>query len=1062
MKLDNSTETREEFTMARRNLDNNLRSHQAMLIENEREPHDHLWPTWDDDESNSSNSQKQETPSREWGGIPGCVKDVQFSRNESTDYFGNNYHSKRGAAYLISKSFYSNHRAPEDIPPEDQAMCMQFTLLIKTMTSNQRDMFGDFLQMLFKRITMMEDHWIGKFDSISDRRESEIWCPLCECESCRAKKGISRPMPSESKPVRIPPIPRDALEIRSKISRGKNAFFTLLPYPRISQTNDGHVYVLPSDCIKHFMAHGNVPLEFNRRFTSYPYSEFNDSPRGVEIATTLDQVTRGKCDNKKHFNVSFLEWKDDCESAKSNKTSKHNLWLFTITIFGRGRQKDSPIATYPVALGPKGKSHNLVERLIADDIEKMRTTALPSMLGWYGTSKPVSCTFSADLYISLGDQPERRGGNVLQMGTSKHHARWRHACDYGQLLAVLPACDRCLGLMVECDSEHARKDPNFDRELWRKAVCQVCTNWGRDLSNPMLRFERSKTSPKDFVLGGEKGVGLLSPLLLTHAILIKVMDLTFEMVAEGKWTKVQGIAYLCDNCINQKFASVCVARALNVFNLSNAKRDVEDTDYYRELLRDKNNHPERYNKMQAPSLFLRGVPLRAFLDTPMHLLLLGIVKASFWRITTWAGRRGRKRAFVAFAREMLTQLDDLKLSWLVFIPKTFGDQWGGWVSKNYGSLLRVALWVYGPLLMVPDEPIYTDPVEEPTKWFVPQYRSWLKARGLDSTGNKPELQPRVMNYLLGPPEAIPPIKPILYGRPPEMWEMLKSMVLLVTTLFQDRVFEHTSVIIDLRVRLFLTRFERFEAPMRSTDVRTWLRAYNFLCLLNLPEAVRDFGPVRRWFEGKWLGERYVSTVKNEREKCGPKNVQAILMRNLQLSKSLQEVGKSVAKFDNDDLVLNTRIFDSKDEIQNQFSQRVPLPVVILEAGVFATLYYTAGRSIGRSINAVLYNRSDREDELTELNGLRYWNFKVTEEIFSFAELNIRDYGVLLPWRGSENGGVYTIVTKNWSTEMFGDYDFEKESQIYNTKDRESAEPNQENDEQMKQEEGQYDLTSGWI
>jgi hypothetical protein len=45
--------------------------------------------------------------------------------------------------------------------------------------------------------------------------------------------------------------------------------------------------------------------------------------------------------------------------------------------------------------------------------------------------------------MSLGDQPERRGGNVLQLGNSWNHACWRYACDYSQLLDVIPLCPKC-------------------------------------------------------------------------------------------------------------------------------------------------------------------------------------------------------------------------------------------------------------------------------------------------------------------------------------------------------------------------------------------------------------------------------------------------------------------------------------------------------------------------------------------------------------------------------------------------------------------------------------------
>ena len=91
----------------------------------------------------------------------------------------------------------------------------------------------------------------------------------------------------------------------------------------------------------------------------------------------------------------------------------------------------------------------------------------------------------------------------------------------------------------------------------------------------------------------------------------------------------------------------------------------------------------------------------------MHLLFLGVVKAVFLRVGTWAGKVGRGSGFAATARDLLTRVEVLKLQWLTFNVKTFGGKWGGWVSEKFQSLARISLWVYGPLLLVKDVPFVT-------------------------------------------------------------------------------------------------------------------------------------------------------------------------------------------------------------------------------------------------------------------------------------------------------------------------------------------------------------------
>jgi hypothetical protein len=209
------------------------------------------------------------------------------------------------------------------------------------------------------------------------------------------------------------------------------------------------------------------------------------------------------------------------------------------------------------------------------------------------------------------------------------------------------------------------------------------------------------------------------------------------------------------------------------------------------------------------------------------------------------------------------------------------------VNELWISSTSRTIWVYGPLLSIPNKPPYTDPTEDPKEWKENQLKEWLRVRGLSTAGNKPQVQPRVIRHFVE--GSIPPLLPVLCGSKEDMWTMLKSMFVLITTLFQDNTQKGSKNTIDLWVRIFLSAFEIFEKPMRMQNSRTWLSSYNFLCLLNLADAVDKFGPCHLWFEGKWLGERFVSEVKEERACCPPRNVHHTLMRNLQTSKAINEV-----------------------------------------------------------------------------------------------------------------------------------------------------------------------------
>jgi hypothetical protein len=78
------------------------------------------------------------------------------------------------------------------------------------------------------------------------------------------------------------------------------------------------------------------------------------------------------------------------------------------------------------------------------------------------------------------------------------------------------------------------------------------------------------------------------------------------------------------------------------------------------------------------------------------------------------------------------------------------------------------------------------------------------------------------------------------------------------------------------------------------------------------------------------------------------------------------------------------------------------------------------------------------------NGLHYWKYDLTKKSISIEGLMVMDYGVLLKKYGSTAQGVYTIVTKNWLTEMFGSYNFVKESKNYKDSMNEKSLPIDEN------------------
>jgi hypothetical protein len=305
-------------------------------------------------------------------------------------------------------------------------------------------------------------------------------------------------------------------------------------------------------------------------------------------------------------------------------------------------------------------------------------------------------------------------------------------------------------------------------------------------------------------------------------------------------------------------------------------------------------------------------------------------------------------------------------------------------------------------------------------------------------------------------------------QPEGMLALLRSMVVMLTTLLQPKVDGQAHYyVLHLRIRIFLSCIEEFDKPLRrkttyqyqeegdttnsdsrkrkkkikiSTTVTEgepkWLEKFNFLCFLNLPEILRDFGPAQNYFEGKYLGERYVQEVKTTRQKCPPKNVCPVLLGKLHQVKSLEAMvdlqpnnlqtyrSTEAKNKKRKELSGNVRIYSTISLALREFYSGKPISVVETEVQEYAILYYLNGCNRG-NVGCRMVSRMEESNTIVQ-NGVKYWKWELLGGV-EFEELNIRDYGVLLPKIGGEGipigGGYFTIVTKEWSPMMLEHFEY---------------------------------------
>ncbi|KAL9181321.1 hypothetical protein ACHAXT_010126 [Thalassiosira profunda] len=202
-----------------------------------------------------------------------------------------------------------------------------------------------------------------------------------------------------------------------------------------------------------------------------------------------------------------------------------------------------------------------------------------------------------------------------------------------------------------------------------------------------------------------------------------------------------------------------------------------------------------------PQLWQSQYRMDRFLNSPMHLLFEGITADVMEVIQKFLKSKSLNAPFERFANVFLSEIESFRLSWCKAreLPKTY------WQAEDLLGLSRIMPCVYG--LFFAD----------------------ANFRGADA---------RVAIGIL---------------------QMLNAFHAMLSALMGPRCCKDSEKI-DIYIKIFLTSIYRVSALIDNDGSFSWLLAKgNFLSLLNLPEQIRRYGPVRWYYEGS--DERFVQCVK---------------------------------------------------------------------------------------------------------------------------------------------------------------------------------------------------------
>lgn len=759
------------------------------------------------------------------------------------------------------------------------------------------------------------------------------------------------------------------------------------------------------------------------------YSHVKFSPHGIEIGS-------GKTSTHA---VAAMMWSDDCDPQNSKKNRKA-LWCLTITfVQDTDVTIDTPIPTYPIAVGPKGSDHRKVLRRILADLTTLRSEISP-LRSYVGVGLPP-IPVSLEVFAYLGDQPERRGLNFLMLGGSTHHARWRYSCNTEKLSDVLRACSYCENMSLQMATSGIM---NPDQLLF---VCSKCTNWWMHEDHPLLIYEAPAKFPPTHLLGGivrtpgdEIPPGMLRPLELTYPVLTTVCNMAHDMIVNCQWGSATAEVFLNTHCINGTLTDEIIEHADNCLQFELAMANSDDPATKNLFKEEKRKRPKAFSRALLPPFYNSSLSLNQFVDPPLHLIALGLVKTTFKVIDIWTTNRGRKTEFLRIVKPELMQIQNLDLDWCEVISKNYGGKYGGWISDNYMALARISPWLYLSILVLTEPEPYTEPTTPVDKWRVQDCRGYLKLRGI-----------KVPKYLVDQKLAVwsdknkteserAPILDTPVCSPRQVFQLICRMYQLIAALFQDSInpVEYANLL-EVRIRLFLSAFDRLDLATRTTRTASprWITSYNFMCLLNIPGIVRKFGPYRNLYEGKYCGEAFNRVLKPMANRGSHRNRCYNLMRNLAKEKAMsaiQENFENHEAFNNHHPCNNPEMerssiyrmahrYKTKRKAVSHYHKNVPLSVLIyMEEGErrYGVSYIVDNQQYFSPIVR------DGSTEMVICGVLVFWHWELAKAASNnrkIESVSPIDYGVLLPltydpeqpgWTPPSN--YYTITSYVWNSE----------------------------------------------
>lgn len=834
-------------------------------------------------------------------------------------------------------------------------------------------------------------------------------------------------------------IPENTNDIRKWYLEGKHAVVPNLPHPPVLENIPAHAYLSIIDCLEDFLAHWRgEEIEAITDKTVATREVVTKRCQSLHAKEILEEA-RGRVSpgtNCVAFSLTF--WSDDAETNTFSKMNRNSsIWVKTLSICTVAEGGQQMQATYPIAVGRKSSSHDLVEKKHQEDLRDLRNGSRLFYIG----SRRMCVSVQPAPFAILQDQPEKRSANKLMLGNSQFHTRWGWSADHSALyaasklqpctvcvtnlsgmierrefLSAFPSCDVCLSYDISLKGNLGLSQLSADYPSIASMCGVCCPRW------------KERTTVVD-------GQRKLRPFQITYEGLKAAVDMAHHGFCHHDWSLLNCDAYLRVEGVNASYIEEVMEHAVNAYALQSARESQSaDLPAMEEHCA---RHPDLYLQCPyAPTWERLGLILLDTIDAPMHLIFLGIVQSVMLKIQEWLKLQSKNASFIQSNGPYLLAFVNMSIDWLHLQPYK-GGKFGGYVSEDYLGFSRVMKWFFQNVgeSMVEKESNEAPTGLSPKKWLVKHNKAWLKIRGMSQEGKAAELTQRVAAAMAMGEDCPKPI-PVPVLELAQVRDVVLALGDMLECIMGAAVIEETPKKARVLIKWFLHKFDVLDVSLRrGKDSPAIISKYNFMCLMNIPLIMERFGPIRNLWEGGFRGEGFLRITKplvTQGLKLGwESHLMKKLLRNKALDTLLERRNGKVPSslLSKGSLRERSRQFHKYDSqlqlvmaVNSKLvcNEKIPVSVLLLDRAGVVELYSVVG-DYETLVPITMVN-----DSPTAKFGLFYYKLTAQDTFCHWEEDILQSaghikigYAVLLPLLNTEeeteDSRRFAVVSSNWKS-----------------------------------------------